>query len=87
MTARLKLPRLLTHSVRAGLLQEVTGSTLKEALDDLFGQEPGLRPHLLCEDGAIRPHVSIFIDGERASLETRVGPASEIRVLQAVSGG
>lgn len=85
--AALRLPRLLVHSVEAGLDHEVRGSTLHEALDDLFRSEPGLRSHLLDESGAIRPHVSIFVDGERGSLETAVGESSQIRVLQAVSGG
>lgn len=87
MTASLRLPRLLTDSVKIGLVHEVTGSTLQEALDELFRVEPGVRSHLLDERGVIRPHVSVFVDGAQASLDSQVGPSSEIRVLQAVSGG
>ena len=87
MTASVRLPRLLAQSVKAGLVHRVRGSTLREALEELFLAEPGVRSHLLDEQGLIRPHVSIFVDGSQASLETPVGPSSEIRVLQAVSGG
>lgn len=87
MTASVRLPRLLTKTVKSGLVHHVGGSTLQEALDELFRVEPGVKPHLMDEQGHIRPHVSVFVDGQRASLETPVMPASEIRVLQAVSGG
>lgn len=87
MTASVRLPRLLTESVKAGLVHQVEGTTLQEALDDLFRVEPGVRSHLLDEQGRIRPHVSVFVDGQQASLETPVHASSEVRVLQAVSGG
>jgi molybdopterin synthase sulfur carrier subunit len=87
MTALLKLPRLLTPSVKAGLVHQVGGSTLHEALEELFRVEPGVKSHLLDEQGNIRPHVSVFVDGQQATLRTPVRPSSEIRVLQAVSGG
>jgi sulfur-carrier protein len=85
--ATVRLPRLLTGSVKSGLRHEVSGSTLSQALDSLFSIEPGLRTHLLDEQGAIRPHVLIFVDGVRGSLEDGVGAGSKIQVLQAVSGG
>lgn len=87
MTAFVRLPRLLTQSVKTGLVHPVDGSTLREALEELFRVEPGVKSHLLDEQGLIRPHVSVFVDGMQASLETPVSSTSEIRVLQAVSGG
>ena len=87
MTAFVRLPRLLTQSVKTGLVHHVDGSTLQEALEELFRVEPGVKSHLLDEQGRIRPHVSVFVDGMQASLATPVSSTSEIRVLQAVSGG
>jgi hypothetical protein len=49
-------------------------------LEDLFDSAPGLRQHLLDEDGRIRPHVLVFVD-------TPVGRDADVQVLQAVSGG
>jgi sulfur-carrier protein len=85
--AFLKLPRLLEGSVRGGLRHEVPAGTLERALNDLFEREPGLRNHILDESGAIRPHVILFVDGNRATLETVVPERGAIQVLQAVSGG
>ena len=75
------------HSVKDGLEHEVTGGTVREALDSLLAKEPGLRTHLLDEQGEIRPHVSIFVDGVQAKLDTPIRMGADIRVLHAVSGG
>jgi molybdopterin synthase sulfur carrier subunit len=65
----------------------VEGADVRTALSDLFLKEPGLRNHLIEEDGQIRPHVSVFVDAVEADLETHVEEGSEIRILHAVSGG
>jgi molybdopterin converting factor small subunit len=87
MTARLRLPRLLSETVRVAPEHQVEGTTVAEALGDLFSSSPGLRNHIVDETGAIRPHVSVFVDGTQADLDTEVGDGSEVRVLNAVSGG
>jgi len=87
LTATLKLPRVLAQVANAEMAQPVDGDTLAEALASLFRVSPGLRGHILTESGEIRPHVSVFVDGAQAGLGTPVGVGSEIRVLQAVSGG
>lgn len=75
------------HSVKGGLEHEVMGETVREALDSLFEKEPGLRTHLVDEKGEIRPHVSVFVDGVQAKLETPIRRGADLRVLHAVSGG
>lgn len=87
MTASLRLPRLLAQAARTGLTHQVEGSTVEEALRSLFEQEPGLRGHIVDESGDVRPHVSLFVDGTHAGLDSGVGKNAEIRILQAVSGG
>jgi molybdopterin synthase sulfur carrier subunit len=87
MTVRIKLPRMLSETVNTEQAHETEGVTVTEALDDLFAKVPGLRHHILDESGAVRPHVSVFVDGHQASLATEVGDGADIRVLHAVSGG
>ncbi|MDX1469090.1 MAG: hypothetical protein R3258_07090, partial [Acidimicrobiia bacterium] len=84
MTARLRLPRILAQAVDDQTSFQVEGSNVAEALDSLFGQKPGLRNHILDEAGAIRPHVSVFVDGVQADLADDVGERTDIRILQAV---
>jgi sulfur carrier protein ThiS len=87
MTATLRLPRFLASVANTDHVLTVEGRSLEEALAHLFASEPGLRTHLLEESGGIRPHVSVFVDGEQADLSTTIGEGSRIQVLQAVSGG
>lgn len=87
MMAELRLPRMLSEAVNTPIDHGVTGDTVRDALTSLFEREPGLRNHILNDSGAIRAHVSVFVDGIQADLDTRLGDESEIRVLHAVSGG
>ena len=42
----------------------------------------------LCDSmPGIRRHINIFVEGERATLETRLTPGAEVFVLTAISGG
>ena len=87
MSATLRLPRFLADVVNTDSTHRVEGETLHAALLDLFDREPGLRNHLFDERGDIRPHVSIFVDRERADLAAPIPEGAKILVLQAVSGG
>jgi sulfur-carrier protein len=65
--------------------------TLKEALEALAREYPGVARRVLDERGEIRPHVNLFIGGESVrfadGLATPVPDGSEIAILPAVSGG
>jgi hypothetical protein len=69
----------------------VGGQTLREALDGAFRDDGLLRSYVLDEQGRLRKHVTIYIDGDvvsdRVRLTDPVGERSEIYVLQALSGG
>lgn len=71
--------------------EAVVGTTLRAILDDYFGRHPRTRDYVLDEQGTLRKHVAIFIDGvptaDRARLADAVGEASEVHVMQALSGG
>ncbi|HXV69872.1 MAG TPA: MoaD/ThiS family protein [Acidimicrobiia bacterium] len=83
----LRLPRMLSEAANTDLRHEVRGTTVAEALASLFEVKPGLRNHILDDGGAVRPHVSVFVDGVQSDLSTAVVDSSEIRILHAVSGG
>lgn len=57
----------------------------------MFSANPRLRGYVVDERGALRKHMSIFVDGDlivdRRTLSDSVGPTSEIYVMQALSGG
>ena len=69
----------------------VAGSTLAQALDQLFATHPKLRGYVLDEQHVVRHHVAIFIDGQsirdKANLSQPLAATSEVYVMQALSGG
>jgi hypothetical protein len=62
-----------------------------EALGEVFAQLPALRSYILDDQGAVRHHVVIFVDGstlvDRRGLSDPLRPDSEVFVMQALSGG
>ena len=66
---------------------EIDAGTVDEVIDRLEERWPGLRDRL-CESGpALRTHINVYVDRERAGLDTELGPASRVDVIAAISGG
>jgi sulfur-carrier protein len=69
----------------------VDGATVREVLDRVFAENPKLRGYVIDEQGALRYHMLVFVDGQqiadRERLSDPVGPASELYVMQSLSGG
>lgn len=66
---------------------DVDATSVREAIDRLDERWPGLRDRL-CEPGPVlRPHINVYVDRERAGLETPLEPRSRVDVLAAISGG
>jgi sulfur-carrier protein len=64
------------------------GTTLDELLHDLDRQFPGLRFRVVDEQGRLRQHMNVFVDGERCrDLATALVGVDEVVVMQALSGG
>lgn len=67
---------------------DVEGSTLGGALHNVFKGNPRLREYILDDQGRLRKHVILFVDGRRTrELSEDISSDSEIHVLQALSGG
>ncbi|MBO3273893.1 MoaD/ThiS family protein [Pseudomonas schmalbachii] len=71
--------------------QDVAARTVGEALQAVFAREPRLRGYILDDQGSLRRHLVIFVDGlrmrDRDHLSDPVETGSEIYVVQALSGG
>ena len=70
---------------------EVPGATVREVLDAVFAANPQARSYVLDDQGAVRRHMAIFIDGnpirDRTGLSDAVSAAGRVAVFQALSGG
>lgn len=69
----------------------VDGITVAEVLQAYFRQCPALRGYVLEDTGALRRHMTIFVDGvivkDRQALSDPVSGESEVFIMQALSGG
>jgi sulfur-carrier protein len=70
---------------------EVVGQTVGAALQAALSGRDQLRTYVLDDQGRLRRHVMIFVDGEmvgdRLGLSDPVRSDSEVYVMQALSGG
>jgi molybdopterin converting factor small subunit len=66
---------------------EVEATTVADAIDRLNEQWPGFRDRL-CESRAkLRPHINVYVNRERAALDTALEGGSRVDVIAAISGG
>lgn len=78
------LVRLFPGAVRQ---VELPASTVREMVDALEVRWPGMRDRLCDSRPSIRRHINVFVEGRRATLDTRLAPGAEVTVLTAISGG
>ena len=86
--AELHLPMTLTP-LFDGLPRrvQVGADTVEAAIAELEERWPGLRDRL-CEPGpALRRHINVYVDRERATLDTPLQQGARLDVIAAISGG
>lgn len=66
---------------------EMQADSVTAMVHELDRRWPGMGDRICDSRPAIRKHMNIFVDGERASLGTALVPGSEVFVLTAISGG
>lgn len=70
---------------------EVAAATLPEMVARLEDRWPGLAFYLVDDQGALRQHVAIWVDGrrlvERARFADPLPEGAVVHVMQALSGG
>ena len=71
--------------------REINAPTLGEALDAIFAEQPRLRGYILDDQGSLRRHLTVFVDGrpvrDRQHLSDALGETSRVYVVQALTGG
>ncbi len=69
----------------------VTGDTVRQVLDQVFAGNERARGYVLDDQGGLRRHMIVFVNGEavhdRTKLSDRVTDGAELYVMQALSGG
>jgi len=90
-TATVILPYVLREKAGNHKSITVAGTTIREIIDALDHDYPGLGFNLCYETGELRPYVNIFLDRENIrylqGLETPIQMGATIHILQSVAGG
>ena len=94
MTVSVNIPASLRSFANGQRLVHVDdAATLRDVFERLHALAPGIVERALDEQGCLRPHVNVFVDGQsirassRLGLQTPVAAGAEIWILPAVSGG
>jgi hypothetical protein len=70
---------------------DTAATVLRAGLEAAFAVNPSLRGYVLDDQGQLRANVAVFVDGRRARdprrLDDELAPASQVYVMQALSGG
>jgi sulfur-carrier protein len=88
MTADVHLPSTL-GPLFPGLPRQldVEATTVGDVIEHLEREWPGMRDRL-CEPGpTLRQHIHVYVDRERAKLDTPLAERSRVDVIAAISGG
>ena len=89
MTAvRVSLPAALVQLFPGAVRQlEVEAATVVGVVDALDARWPGMRDRLCDSTPRLRRQINVFVDGERANLDTALAPGTKVIVMTAIVGG
>ncbi len=69
----------------------VSGPTVSEAIVDLTKRHPAIKPHILREDGELRPFVNVFKGEENVNdlqgLNTPLADTDRLMLIPSIAGG
>jgi len=90
MAIRIHIPTPMRQHTDGKAVVEVTGITIKAALDDLGRKFPAVVQRIF-ENGQVRRFVNVYLNDEDVryldNLQTAVKDGDEVSIIPAVAGG
>ena len=90
MPLKVHIPTPMRQHTQGQAVVEVSGGTVKAALDDLGKKCPGIADRIF-ENGQVRRFVNVYLNDEDIryldSLTTAVKDGDELSIIPAVAGG
>jgi molybdopterin synthase sulfur carrier subunit len=65
----------------------ISARTVGDVIVALDGRWPGMWDRLCDSTPRVRRHINVFVEGQRASLDTPVRSGTKVYILTAISGG
>ncbi len=91
MSVKVKIPTPLRNLTNEQDLIELDASSVREVIDVLENDFPGVKERICEEDGSIRRFVNVYVNGEDvrflSELDTAIADNDEISIVPAVAGG
>lgn len=91
MSVRVRIPTPLRPYAGGRSAVSLSGATVEAVLTALIAEAPGLRQHLLADDGSLRSFVNVYVNGEdvraRSGLATALSAGDELAIVPAIAGG
>ena len=85
---RVVVPSQLRSYTKGASEVDAAGETVADVLADLDRQFPGFRFRVIDEQERVRPHILIFVGGERCEdVAATVPETAEVFIAGALSGG
>jgi len=85
---RVLIPNPLRSYTADVAVVNAQGRTLDELAIDLNRQYPGLRFRIIDEQGAVRPHIKLFVNRlQKRNLTEALSEGDEVMIVCALSGG
>ena len=69
----------------------ITGTTVSQAIAELTTRHPTLKPHILQDDGELRPFVNLFKGEDNVNnlqgLDTPLAESDRLLLIPSIAGG
>jgi sulfur-carrier protein len=89
--AQVRIPTPLRKYTQGKDEVEVTGSSVREVIDNLEATYPGIRERICDDKGAVRRFVNVFVADEDIrfldNLDTQVAAGDAVDIIPAIAGG
>lgn len=91
MNIKVRIPQPLQKLTGGKDLVEATAANIKELINDLESQYPGLKDRICDESGKVRRFINLYINDEDARFlqgdATPLKAGDEVSIVPAIAGG
>ena len=89
--AKIRIPTPLRKLTNDAEIVSSDAGNLKDAIDNLEAEYPGIKDRLCDEQGQLRRFVNVYVNGEDVrfldNVNTKLGPNDDVSIVPAVAGG